>query len=751
MQQIDLRFVADTTQLKEAVRVSNQLEREIDALARREASGKITTEQYSAAVSRLGSNLQKTTGGTIAARNAVLQYSRDSIAAARATQQMNAAITTQTKGMNRFGVVTQQAGYQFSDFIVQVQSGQSAFVAFSQQATQLVGVLPLLFASAGTGIIALTAGLSIAIPLLSALGNAFFGAGKEAEDAADSIETFDDIVKRNKDNAEELGEKLEFLRSTFEDFEAFQTNQSMKQIEAQLKSLREELEAGVEAAMEVTREQGRQGAANVNEEALKILKEGIITNNEDLRLKQEQIEKLEEQLNLRLAQVAAEKELENAEKSRVARVAMFANLFREAAEKIKEQEEAQAKVSEFVAETTDNLEKQIGLLATQVRYGAESAQAKEVAAKLARDEYEANLRTNGVLGDQLVQMMNLYDTMVQTEQKARETSEAIAFFRSSDLPFTDRVAALAQMLGIAADEAKRLVDNLPVGVTFGDTSALSGLSGDQLLFGGMEGDKPKTRSGGGGKSPGEQLAEEIEKLQQKLEIEEKLLGVFGDRRDIQQTLLEMEQKYGKAFTASQRETVQAVLEATAAVEAQRDALQANIDTVQGLYDSIGGTLADTLMSIRNGTKDTEDAFKDMAKAIITELYNILVVQRIVGSFNASTGQGTGLVGMLGGALGNLSVYDGGGYTGNGARTGGLDGKGGFMAMLHPQETVVDHTKGQTGPGGGVVVQQSFNFSANGDDSVKKIIAESAPAIAEMTQKKIIDSRRRGGTMRSTFG
>ena len=37
-------------------------------------------------------------------------------------------------------------------------------------------------------------------------------------------------------------------------------------------------------------------------------------------------------------------------------------------------------------------------------------------------------------------------------------------------------------------------------------------------------------------------------------------------------------------------------------------------------------------------------------------------------------------------------FDGGGYTGNGSRTGGLDGKGGFWAMMHPQETVIDHTK-----------------------------------------------------------
>lgn len=40
-------------------------------------------------------------------------------------------------------------------------------------------------------------------------------------------------------------------------------------------------------------------------------------------------------------------------------------------------------------------------------------------------------------------------------------------------------------------------------------------------------------------------------------------------------------------------------------------------------------------------------------------------------------------------------FDGGGYTGNGSRTGGLDGKGGFLAMMHPRETVIDHTKGQS--------------------------------------------------------
>lgn len=55
----------------------------------------------------------------------------------------------------------------------------------------------------------------------------------------------------------------------------------------------------------------------------------------------------------------------------------------------------------------------------------------------------------------------------------------------------------------------------------------------------------------------------------------------------------------------------------------------------------------------------------------------------------------GLAGGLGGGamgLGNLSVFDGGGHTGYGARTGGLDGMGGRLAMVHPRERIIDETR-----------------------------------------------------------
>lgn len=55
----------------------------------------------------------------------------------------------------------------------------------------------------------------------------------------------------------------------------------------------------------------------------------------------------------------------------------------------------------------------------------------------------------------------------------------------------------------------------------------------------------------------------------------------------------------------------------------------------------------------------------------------------------------GRTGML---VNGVPTYAGGGYTGNAPRSGGLDGRGGFAAILHPRETVIDHTMAGGGRG-----------------------------------------------------
>lgn len=89
---------------------------------------------------------------------------------------------------------------------------------------------------------------------------------------------------------------------------------------------------------------------------------------------------------------------------------------------------------------------------------------------------------------------------------------------------------------------------------------------------------------------------------------------------------------------------------------------------------------------------------------------------------------TPMANFMSAAIGSMISFDGGGYTGSGARTGGLDGKGGFLATLHPNETVVDHSKGRQS--GSVTVVQNFTVGDVASISmVRQAVAGSERRIA----------------------
>lgn len=143
-----------------------------------------------------------------------------------------------------------------------------------------------------------------------------------------------------------------------------------------------------------------------------------------------------------------------------------------------------------------------------------------------------------------------------------------------------------------------------------------------------------------------------------------------------------------------------------------DSMERLVAAVEGW----GNKVADTFVTFATTGKLS---FKDLANSIVADITRIIVMQQISNARMAVMGSSGGgfLTSLLGGsssapdfssAIGNLFSADGGGYTGNAPRTGGLDGKGGFMAVLHPQETVTDHTKGQrSGNTVNVTINQSF--------------------------------------------
>ena len=117
-------------------------------------------------------------------------------------------------------------------------------------------------------------------------------------------------------------------------------------------------------------------------------------------------------------------------------------------------------------------------------------------------------------------------------------------------------------------------------------------------------------------------------------------------------------------------------------------------------------------SIVEGLRNGKLSFKSFADFVVEQLIRVaiqqLIVAKLIDPFRNM---------LAGGKLGDLIEFnrltdggtlfdaEGGGYTGMGVRAGGVDGRGGFPAILHPNETVIDHTKGQ-----GMGATVNFNIS-----------------------------------------
>jgi hypothetical protein len=188
-------------------------------------------------------------------------------------------------------------------------------------------------------------------------------------------------------------------------------------------------------------------------------------------------------------------------------------------------------------------------------------------------------------------------------------------------------------------------------------------------------------------------------------------GVFGEvdiyKQKFRKTALEEEIALMKeqkklsgvmesAFSATQLDTFNKKVKET------RTVVEQFADTMEGKLTTAFTTFFDfankEFMNFKN-------LATSIASAVINELIQVMIVEKMVASIKSGI-EGMSISSFLPFDLDNFLSMDGGGFTGSGARAGGMDGKGGFPAMLHPNETVVDHTKGQS-MGGATV---NFNIS-----------------------------------------
>ncbi|HID0997793.1 TPA: tail protein (tape measure) [Enterobacter roggenkampii] len=133
---------------------------------------------------------------------------------------MKTGVENGAKGTGNWKNSMQQAGYQVQDFIVQVQGGQSALVAFAQQGSQLAGA----FGPGGAVVGAIIAFSSVLAGVLITSLNG----GKNAMDALkDAAEAMDKVITISSQGVAALSDKYAALARVNADVATLLRNQAL--------------------------------------------------------------------------------------------------------------------------------------------------------------------------------------------------------------------------------------------------------------------------------------------------------------------------------------------------------------------------------------------------------------------------------------------------------------------------------------------------------------------------------------------
>ena len=818
---IQLRIKAEFKQLTGLLKTTDQTKRAVSLLAKDFArTGNLS--KYMSGINQIDAANKKLGASSRMNRTQIMRFGRkvqeqtrftDSLTAA--TQRLNAAQMASGKAMgntrnkmNGSNMAVQQLGYQFGDFAVQVQGGTSAFVAFSQQGSQLAGILPMIAGPLGLSMgaaVGLSAALGILIPIGSAVGRMFMEMSEKGKKSAEELKTafadmpaffesvglsistpftnaFDTIkkeygamfvaiaqerVETQKESALSIVPELEKSVSTFgfkkqmvdtflvfgvENRKIFQAEKAHKKaMEIAMKDTVSDYKTLIEKAKSFN---DVSSAVETTYEKLSVIDKGLA----DTFLKSAQARGID---------VAIIKQL---------------NLEKKAREEEKKATEEKAKEASELAEQEKLLGYQMIAISTQAREKrlkdvSELADAERL---LGEQAVAATIKNINIEIEKRKKAAE--ERLSEEEKRKKAVLEGIAIFRAANKKaaaekeelekraFNRRFEAEDQLMSmpLTVDKAtqKKIDDAVELNrqqddflakqqIQLGIATRISGQTGEELF-----------------------AAQQInEMVLYKLELENLGLKLGDEKYNQAVTLKELAQEANaRTFYRIQLEKEAAEAKRIADAEAQRvndilldqysrieQELEDQAQKQKGLADNIANTFGNAFMSIVDGTESAKHAFRSMARDIIKQLYQILVVEQMVNSISGA------IQGSFGGApqgpmpSGNavpdtrMFKFANGGVVSSPTTFGMSGGKTGLMGEAGP-EAIMPLKRGANGKlgvqmegGGATTVVQNFNFSANGDDSVKRIIAQAAPKIAQMTKSEMLNDRRRGGTMKATFG
>jgi hypothetical protein len=667
--------------------------------------------------------------------------------------------------MNGTAMAIQQTGYQVGDFLVQVQGGTNVMVAFGQQATQLVGILPMFSQQLGVSVgrlIAVSAGLGIAIPLVTAIGAYFMRTGQQARSFGDTLGDLEKAMNASVEvasNFRDVGsDSFKTVKAEAVAFLQVLREARAEQMQIALASVIEGTGVGAELS---TLEAGL--AAQAAAEAMSGIEqsaEAAARATEDWR----------SSLGLTYIQLAQLDGILNSigGKTRDDIVASFfaavqrmetlglqtdgvKRLIDEMATSLGIVDDAFVEVERSAAGTHDILRMIVGVnLADGFMSAADAVSTMNSRLNITLGRIRGIMSAIGSIGFDIVA------TKAETAALTAGASEGQAAIEGQMARRGAELADLPTAMRNAVILAERKAREDLLAAQTAREAALPGDAG-----GG---------AGGGGAAELATLTSITEAMLVRIERERELLGLTGEARRAKELQLQIEEQLRQSGQVATEEAIQNAAREIAAREAVNETFRQQQSEMERIGKLLESSMTDAFMSIVDGTKSAEDAFKDMARLIIAELFKVLVVQQLVGQVGTATTPGSGIAGFVGKAIsgvlgnangnafmgGNVIPFARGGVVGSptmfpmaGGRT-GLMGEAGPEAIM-PLKRGKDGKLGvQAAGGGNVSIVQNFSVSANGDESVKRIVAQQVPAIAEATKAAVLDARQRGGKMRATF-
>ena len=776
---IDIKIgVSGGDDILKVAKLTQKLDRDVATLAKTFNKGKITNQAYFkglnqqvSALTKQGIAYKRAQTYVFAQAKAVRDLDAKTDILTGSINQNTGAVLNNAKAlgntknkMNGNNMALQQLGYQFGDFAVQVQGGTSAFVAFSQQGAQLAGILPMIAGPLGLTMgaaVGLSAALGVIIPIGSAVGRMLFEMGGKAKQASVDFKTaLSDFESISEETAEHLELALAgpFLAAKTElqsllleykkvraeiakDALATEVMPIVGAVAGRMDELSEKKKA-TQAFQDIS---GQDKTAEINAIAMAQL-EGTGLLNAINKALQGPTDKLVD--NMMAVGTAFEKSdfATKSMKDSMLELLGQSGVLASASQKqtiLEEERTKKAKERAAIIKAINENETKLFLQDAAKRNAILEEDRTENIKALAKLEidlfnnntaYQKQQKDLDAAGDAAIlqNQANLEKELFQENSSYEAKQHAIRVRQQDEL--NEKITEMAERLSIPFETALTLIRQAKKEASVG-LDAFGG-PGD-FQYGGSQKFKP----------PKDKKAERdpVAEFQKKLDLEREMYNVTEARQKVLQALGSDFARDNPKRAAEMEEQITKTNELIA-VERQR----------QALSDHITSSMEDGFMAMVDGTMSVKDAFKSMAYEIIKELYRVLVVQQMVNAAKMAFGFADGAV-LSGGS--EVKAYANGGVVGGPTTFPMAGGKTGLMGEAGP-EAIMPLKRGANGKlgvqmegGGGdtINVVQNFSFAANGDDSVKRIIAQAAPQIAQMTKNSMLNDRRRGGTTKAVFG